>query len=169
MSMTLCFLMLMQSCRTGEKEEEDSDHEDEEKHHTQEMKERRKKVEAKICAQPMPFKNIEQLKRYDACGPSLMFGQVTLRNCYTTILGFKKRLTIEMVYQMRCMFSDKYRQEFNKKLRKCLYAIAKITPKEEVVIFLDKLNKLKTPEEKKKFVGEFQELRLKCQEAAMGL
>ena len=174
-----CILVLQRAVSCGDTEKESSDAEDaahdmihnheRHDHHDDQVKARIARIKAKLCAPPQPYHDMEALKRYDGCGSSLLFGRTNVRDCFTTFVGFKKRVPLERVYQLACLMNEERREAMDTFMGKCLRAIAKVAPKEELKSLIRKLEKVKTAEERTKVMKEYAEARLTCEEAALGL
>ena len=174
LAVTLFLLFHIGTIKSGEKED-DTDHpvheHHEDTHHTDEMKERKKRVKEKVCSMS-PYKgaNMDRLKKYDACNlATILFGRTNMRNCFTTYLGFKKRIVLERMYDIYCLSTAQREKEISTAVLKCLTSIAKIAPKEEFTHFMLKVSKLKTAEEKKEFAIKVGEMTIQCEEAALGI
>lgn len=138
--------------------------------HSKETKERMERLVKKLCSPPQPFADVRALERMDACGASMFYGRTNLRNCFTVFMGFRERISLQAMYAIdACMFTEEKRAEANKFVNQCLAAISKVTPKYELIQLGKKYSSLKTNEEKKKFVQEITDLRLTCEERALGL
>ena len=130
---------------------------------------RMNRIWSKICAPPQPFKDINVLNAYDACGASKLYGRTTMRDCMTTYFGFKARIPLDMMYQLLCLLNQEKQTDVNAKVDACMEKIAQITPKQEYTDALTKFKALKTSEERKKFMDNLMLERIRCQEKALSL
>jgi hypothetical protein len=138
-------------------------------YYTPDMMARWKKVLAKRCAPPLPHKDVETLKRYDACGLSTYFGRTNVRDCFTTqCIGFKVRVTLEQMYEYDCKFDDIMNPWCNHLMIPCLVNISAITPKQEFKDIMTQASALKG-DELKKFNVKLLQKKLSCEEKAFGL
>ena len=133
---------------------------------SQSVKEQMERLRRKLCSPPQPFRDIPSLKRYDACGASLLYGRTNVRNCFTAFIGFRDRVSLEHMYQMRCLMTREKQEQLTSFLTQCLAAIAAVTPKQE---FKDLVRKVASSKEKEQLTDEYTEYRLQCEMAALGL
>lgn len=174
-SVILTFILSARTVHAGEKPDEGShehhtknlNHHDDD-HYTEEMKATRHRIYLKMCSDPnFPLKNVEIIKKFDACGSSMIYGRTNVRNCFTQAVGFQKRVTLEGMYAMECRFTVKMRKHVGKEMHACLTKIAHITSKPEFTAYMEKIKSLRTREVKKEFSLKFTELIFKCQEASL--